>query len=161
MAKEGEIYQMVLPGYWMDIGQPHDYLSGQTLHLSSLREHSAADLATGDNIQGNVMIGEGATIDPTAVVGPNVVVGNGCSIGAGSKVSNSTLLAGAVVKNSSFVDGSIIGWKSTVGSWCRVTKLTVIAEDVQVKDETYLNGTKILPHKGINGSHPEEGKIIM
>jgi len=28
MAAEGEIYQMVLPGYWMDIGQPHDYLSG-------------------------------------------------------------------------------------------------------------------------------------
>jgi len=28
MAAEGQIYQMVLPGYWMDIGQPHDYLSG-------------------------------------------------------------------------------------------------------------------------------------
>jgi mannose-1-phosphate guanylyltransferase len=28
MASENEIYQMVLPGYWMDIGQPHDYLSG-------------------------------------------------------------------------------------------------------------------------------------
>jgi mannose-1-phosphate guanylyltransferase len=152
---------MVLPGYWMDIGQPHDYLSGQTLHLSSLRESSPSELASGDNIRGNVIIAEGATVDPTAIVGPNVVLGPGCSVGAGSKVQNSTLLAGAVVKNSSFVDGSIIGWKSTVGSWCRVTKLTVIAEDVNVKDETYLNGTKILPHKGINGSHPEEGKIIM
>ena len=28
MADEGEIYQMILPGYWMDIGQPKDYLSG-------------------------------------------------------------------------------------------------------------------------------------
>lgn len=28
MASEGQIYQMVLPGYWMDIGQPKDYLSG-------------------------------------------------------------------------------------------------------------------------------------
>jgi mannose-1-phosphate guanylyltransferase len=28
MASEEQIYQMVLPGYWMDIGQPHDYLSG-------------------------------------------------------------------------------------------------------------------------------------
>jgi len=36
MADEKKIYQMVLPGYWMDIGQPKDYLSGQTLHLSSL-----------------------------------------------------------------------------------------------------------------------------
>lgn len=28
MAAEEQIYQMVLPGYWMDIGQPKDYLSG-------------------------------------------------------------------------------------------------------------------------------------
>lgn len=100
-------------------------------------------------------------IDPTAIVGPNVTLGKNCKVGAGSKVQNSTLLNGAVVKQSSFVDGSIIGWNSTVGSWCRVVNLTVIAEDVQVKDDTFLNGTKILPHKGINGSHPEEGKIIM
>ena len=107
------------------------------------------------------MIHEGATVDPTAVIGPNVVIGDKCKIGAGTKISNSTLLAGSEVKAYSYMDGSILGWKSTVGSWCRITKLTVVAEDVQIKDETYLNGTKVLPHKGINGSHPEEGKIIM
>lgn len=123
---------MVLPGYWMDIGQPHDYLSGQTLHLSSLAgdASTAGQLAKGDNIKGNVLVGSGCTIDPTAIVGPNVVLGNNCKVGAGSKVQNSTLLNDAEVKQSTFVDGSIIGWKSTVGSWCRVVNLTVIAEDV-------------------------------
>jgi len=71
------------------------------------------------------------------------------------------MMAGSSIKSYSFMDGSILGWKSSIGSWCRVTSLTVIAEDVKIKDETYLNGTKILPHKGINGSHPEAGKIIM
>jgi mannose-1-phosphate guanylyltransferase len=33
MASEGQIYQMKLPGYWMDIGQPKDYLKGQQLHI--------------------------------------------------------------------------------------------------------------------------------
>ena len=28
MASDKKIFQMVLPGYWMDIGQPKDYLSG-------------------------------------------------------------------------------------------------------------------------------------
>ena len=28
MASEQHLYQMELPGYWMDIGQPSDYLSG-------------------------------------------------------------------------------------------------------------------------------------
>jgi len=50
MAAEKQIYQMVLPGYWMDIGQPKDYLSGQKLHLTSLETLDASALATGENI---------------------------------------------------------------------------------------------------------------
>ena len=161
MAEDGEIYQMVLPGYWMDIGQPKDYLSGQTMYLQSQKENRSGILAEGDNIIGNVMIDSTATIHPEAQIGPNVVVGPGCKIGAGTKISNTTLLAGSSVDAYSYVDGSIIGWKSSIGKWCRVTSLAVIAEDVQGKNETFLNGTKVLPHKGINGSHPEVGKIIM
>lgn len=145
----------------MDIGQPKDYLSGQTLYLSSQKEHESGVLATGANIKGNVIIDKTAEVHPDAVIGPNTVVGPNCKVGAGSKISNSTLLAGSKVDSYSFVDGSILGWKSSIGKWCRVTSLSVIAEDVQIKDETFLNGTKILPHKGVNGSHPEEGKIIM
>lgn len=70
-------------------------------------------------------------------------------------------MAGATVDSYSYMDGSILGWKSSIGKWCRVVGLSVIAEDVQIKDETFLNGTKVLPHKGVNGSHPESGKIIM
>ena len=107
------------------------------------------------------MFAASATIDPTAIIGPNVVIGENCKVGAGSKITGSTLMAGASVSDYSLVTGSIIGWKSSVGKWCRVTGLSVIAEDVQVKDDTYLNGTKILPHKGVNGVHPTEGTIIM
>jgi len=145
----------------MDIGQPHDYLSGQTLYLKSQKDINEGVLAKGDNIEGNVIIDETATVDASSIIGPNVVIGAGCKVGAGCRISGSTLLEGSEVKDYSFMDGSILGWKSTIGKWCRVTSLTVIAEDVQVKDQTYLNGTKILPHKGVNGSHPEAGKIIM
>jgi len=161
MAADKKIYQMVLPGYWMDIGQPHDYLSGQTLHLKSLSESDKGQLATGPNIIGNVMIHASAQIDPSSIIGPDVVIGEGCKVGPGNCIKGSTLLSGSSVDSYSLVDGSIVGWKSSIGKWCRVTCLTVIGEDVQVKNETYLNGTKILPHKGVNGSHPEAGKIIM
>lgn len=33
MAIENELYQMELPGYWMDIGQPLDYLKGQAMYI--------------------------------------------------------------------------------------------------------------------------------
>lgn len=145
----------------MDIGQPKDYLSGQKLHLSSLQTLDAASLSTGANIQGAVLIDASAQIDPTALVGPNVVVGPNCKIGAGSRVSNSTLLAGSSVGKSSYVDGSIIGWNSHVKNWCRVTNLAVIGENVNVKDLSYLNGTKVLPHKDVAGDFPTDGTIVM
>lgn len=129
------------------------------MHLAS--PAVASSLASGPNIKGNVMIAASATIDPTAVIGPDVVIGENCKVGAGSKITGSTLMAGASVSDYSLVTGSIIGWKSSIGKWCRVTGLSVIAEDVQIKDDTYLNGTKILPHKGVNGVHPTEGTIIM
>ena len=38
--------------------------------------------------------------------------------------------------------------------------VTVLGEDVIVKDELYVNGGMVLPHKSIAGSVPEP-KIIM
>lgn len=54
---------MILPGYWMDIGQPHDYLSGQIMYLKSQREADNGVLAGGANIVGNCLIHESAEID--------------------------------------------------------------------------------------------------
>ena len=56
MTSTGQLYAMVLPGYWMDIGQPHDYLIGMCLHLDSIRTHSPHLLASGPGIIGNVLI---------------------------------------------------------------------------------------------------------
>lgn len=37
----------------------------------------------------------------------------------------------------------------------RVENTTVIGEDVVVKDELYVNGARVLPHKAISSSVPE------
>jgi mannose-1-phosphate guanylyltransferase len=161
MAAEKQIYQMVLPGFWMDIGQPKDYLIGQTLALAFYNESRPQTLASGANIKGNVLIHPSAKIDPTAVLGPNVVIGEGCSVGPHSRLINSTLMSGSSVGTASYLDSSIVGWKSHVYNWCRVMNVTVIAEDVKVADFSFLNGTKVLPNKGVEGSHPTEGTIIM
>jgi len=87
-------------------------------------------LAKGANIKGNVLIHPSATVDASAIVGPNVVIGEGCKVGPGCRISNTTMMAGSSVKAYSYMDGSILGWKSSIGQWCRVTSLSVIAEDV-------------------------------
>jgi len=56
MAKEGVIYSRVLDGFWMDIGQPKDFIKGTELYLKFLEEWKDEKLTHGENIIGNVVI---------------------------------------------------------------------------------------------------------
>ena len=162
MASDEQLYAMTLGGYWMDIGQPRDYITGMCLHLNSLRKKSPASLApSGPGIKGDVMIHPTANVSPGAVLGPNVVVGPYCTVEDGARLVRCTLLDGTTVKAHALVSGSIIGWKSTVGKWSRVEGGTVFGEDVQLGDEVIVNGALILPHKGIKDNIYQSGQIIM
>lgn len=70
------------------------------------------------------------------------------------------MLKGAIVKSHAWIYSSIIGWRSVVGSWVRMEGNTVLGEDVIVKDEVYINGGQVLPHKSIAQSVPDP-QIIM
>lgn len=56
MAKEGELYALNLDGFWMDVGQPKDYLSGTYIYLNYLKCTYPEVLAKGENIIGNVLL---------------------------------------------------------------------------------------------------------
>lgn len=56
MASEGQLHCMELDGFWMDVGQPKDYLTGMCMYLKSMKEKHPQQLQTGTNIVGNVMI---------------------------------------------------------------------------------------------------------
>ena len=154
MADEKKLYAMVLPGYWMDIGQPKDYLTGLKLHLNSLKSAGSGSeaLAEGPQFVGNVLVHETAKIGQNCKIGPNVSIGEGCVIGDGARISNSTVFKGAQIKDHAFVSGSIVGWDSIIGCWSRVENMSVLGEDVQIKDELYANGAVVLPHKEIKAS---------
>lgn len=79
---------------------------------------------------------------------------------AGACIKRSTILRGACVRQHAWLDGCIVGWRSVVGRWVRMENTTVLGEDVIVKDELYVNGGQVLPHKSIALSVPEP-QIIM
>ena len=173
MAGEGQLYAMPLQGYWMDIGQPRDYITGMCMHLASLRRRAphllaaaaaapaAAAAAGGGNVRGDVLIHASASVSPLAVVGPNAVIGPNCVVEDGARIVRSTLLEGTVVRAHALVSGSIIGWRSTVGRWGRVENGTVFGEDVQLAEEAMVNGALVLPHKALKDSIYAPGQIIM
>lgn len=161
MASDGQLFAMALPGYWMDIGQPKDYIKGTTLHLAGVRAHAPERLAAGEGIEGNVLIDPSATVGRGCVLGPDVVIGPGCVVEDGVRLSRCTLLGGAVVRAHASVSGSIIGWKSSVGRWARVESGAVLGEDVSIAEEKVLVGTIVLPHKALRDSYFKPGEIIM
>lgn len=160
MAADGQLYAMELNGFWMDVGQPKDFLTGMCLYLTSLRQKSSSSLHQGAGIVGNVLVDPTATIGQDCRIGPNVTIGPDVVIEDGVCIKRCTILRGAKIHSHSWLESCIIGWSCTVGQWVRMENVTVLGEDVIVKDELYVNGGKVLPHKAIADSVPDP-QIIM
>lgn len=96
MAKDGQLYAFELQGFWMDVGQPRDFLTGNyntamyekflklfinvlgmCMYLKSLRQKKPEQLSEGPGIVGNVLIDPTAKIGADCQIGPNVTIGPG------------------------------------------------------------------------------------
>jgi mannose-1-phosphate guanylyltransferase len=163
MAADRQLHSFELDGFWMDVGQPKDFLTGTCLYLSSLARKSPEILVPTTEeyiVGGNVLIDPTAKIGKNCRIGPNVTIGPNVVVGDGVRLQRCVLLEGSRVKDHSWVYSSIVGWHSTVGRWCRLEGVTVLGEDVNVKDEIFINGGRILPHKSISDNITEP-QIIM
>lgn len=143
MAEEKVLYSMNLDGYWMDIGKPCDFLSGSIAVLNNLK--SGLEINS-DKIIGKVVIDEGSTIEDGAIVGPNVILGKNVIVKSGARIKNSVIMSNVIADNHSFIDGSIIGWKSIIGKWARIRGLSILGEDVNIGAEVLIDQGIILPN---------------
>ena len=82
-------------------------------------------------------------------------------VNQGARVLNSVILSDCLIQNSSFIDGSIIGWKSQVGSWTRIEGLSILGEDVILSENLCINASIILPNCRVKTSLKTAGTIIM
>ncbi|GLC44512.1 hypothetical protein PLESTB_000065300 [Pleodorina starrii] len=160
VAADNLLYAYTLNGYWMDVGQPKDYLKGLHLYLDSMAIRQSSALAHGPGISGNVLVDPTAKIGEGCLIGPDVSISAGCVIGNGVRLSHCVVMRGVHIKDHTKVDLSIIGWDSRVGAWSRMENHCVLGEDVQCKDELYLNGAVVLPHKEIKESVPSPAIIL-
>ena len=155
ICKDGQLHSFDLEGFWMDVGQPKDFLSGTCLYLSSLTKKSSKKLAKNTEPfvhSGNVLVDPSAKIGRNCRIGPNVTIGPNVVIGDGVRIQRSVLLKGSTVKDHAWIKSTIVGWNSTVGRWARLENVSVLGDDVTIGDEVYVNGGSILPHKSIKAN---------
>jgi mannose-1-phosphate guanylyltransferase len=152
MAQDCQLHAIPLHGFWADVGQPKDFLIGTALYLQSQYEKQTGILSTANYCTENNLVDPTAKIGAGCKIGPNAVIGANCIIGPGVRIANSVVMSGAVIKDYSWINNSIVGWHSSVGRWSRLDNTTVLGEDVHVKDEIYVNGATVLPHKSVASS---------
>lgn len=155
ICADGELHSFDLEGFWMDVGQPKDFLSGTCLYLSSLSKKNSKILApvTTPYVHGgNVLIDPSAKIGKNCRIGPNVTIGQDVVVGDGVRLQRCVLLAGSKVKDHAWIKSTIVGWNSVVGKWARLENVSVLGDDVSIADEIYVNGGSILPHKSIKAN---------
>lgn len=80
MAQDGELYAFELQGFWMDVGQPKDFLTGMCMYLKSLREKDPEQLYKGRGVIGDVLVDPTAKIGVDCQIGPNVTIGPGAVV---------------------------------------------------------------------------------
>lgn len=56
MANDKNLFAFELKGFWMDVGQPKDYLIGMSLYLNHVRHSYPDQLSTHPGAVGNVLL---------------------------------------------------------------------------------------------------------
>lgn len=160
MARERQLYAIELDSYWMDVGQPRDFLKGMSLFLNWTQKTNNQKLARGEGIVGNVLIDPSAKIGKDCRIGPDVCIGPNVQINDGLCIKRCTILSGSQLHSHSRIDSCIVGWNCVIGRWVHMENTCVLGEGVEVKDELYLNEAWILPHKNISTSIYEPSVIL-
>jgi mannose-1-phosphate guanylyltransferase/mannose-1-phosphate guanylyltransferase/phosphomannomutase len=109
----------VTDAYWNDVGSLPEYLKGNLDALTGaidvapagtlLSDGDAEGLAPGVEVDGPVLLGDGAEVGEGAQLDGPLVIGPGARIGAGARLRESVLLPGTEVPAAGLLAGAIAG----------------------------------------------------
>lgn len=151
LATDGAPAALLELGQWLEAGRPWDLLDMQAALMDGMdgqdirgdvSKHTeiegpvvieeGARVTGATRIEGPVIIQRGATIGPNAYLRPNTVIGAGCHIGNHSEVKGSIVMAGSNVPHLSYVGDSVIGPDCNLGAGTQVANLKTNGRDVRV-----------------------------
>ncbi len=127
LAADRLVMGVVDPGYWLDLGQPMDFVSG-SVDLVLGNAPSPAVIAPGESlilagaqvsesarVYGGTTIGAGATVGSNTAIDASVIF-DSAVIGADVTITNSIIGQGAVIGDSCVIVDSVVGDFATIGA---------------------------------------------
>jgi mannose-1-phosphate guanylyltransferase len=122
--------------YWLDVGTPEAFVQGSCdLVLGRLTSPALGSV----RVPGEMLLLDGAQVNPGARVGGGTVVGAGSVIAAGAQVEGSVLFDGVRVGAGARVSASVLGRGVRVGESV-VLDGAVLGDDVSVASGNELRG---------------------
>lgn len=152
--------------YWLDLGTPEKYLSahhdilGGGIEVPMRGQEDGAQIILGEGAEidpsarllGPILMGDGVKVDCGAKVMPMSCIGNGVTIGADARVEGSVVLDGSTIGERSVVEGSILGRGVCLGADCHVADCSVLGDNIVSGDDNeFRNGIRIWPSTVIEG----------
>jgi mannose-1-phosphate guanylyltransferase len=137
LLSQGEpFYAFSLKGYWIDMGTPETYLQ---LHADLL----AGKCAHYKPPEGNKLVGEGSSVDPSAQVKGPVVLGKGCHIGAHARLVGPVVVeARATVDFEASIEDSVLWRNVYVGKGSKVIG-SILANNCRLESGCLVEGAVI------------------
>ncbi len=100
-----------ITGWWKDTGKPEDLISASHLLLKEITKEGfkiEGDVESGAKIEGNVRIGQGATVSKNVRITGPALIGENCTLEDCVIGSNTTIGAGSTVKKAEIQDSIIL-----------------------------------------------------
>ena len=126
---------------WLGVGRPWELLAANEWKLDELERDVRGDVAEGANLRGQVVVEEGARVEPGVVVEGPALIRSGASVGPNAYVRGATLLGedvhvgqsvelkntvvrrGTNVPHLSYVGDSVLGQDANLGAGTTVANL--------------------------------------
>lgn len=107
-----DVRSHVISGWWKDTGKLEDMLEANRIILSGLKKQPGGTISPDTRLEGEVVVGDGSTIERSVLRGP-IVIGAGCTI-RNAFIGPFTSIADGVTIEDSEVEHSIILENSSV-----------------------------------------------
>jgi mannose-1-phosphate guanylyltransferase/phosphomannomutase len=142
-----KVYGHVTNAYWLDIGSPIKYLQA---HTDILMGRVSVQMDA-EKRPGNVWIGQGVDIDPTADIRGPVYLGDNAKIRKRARIHEFTILApGVTVEERAILEHALVGEGTVIEEEARLSKV-IVGKHCRIGAHSVLNNNAVVADDSVIG----------